>query len=188
MYSSSVLLIVSLFSTTTSIIIVDRIEINTNPNIVNMTIELLNDGVHSTLINSIFQTKVVLTKIKMITLVKVPEDNKDHKYLRVIYRVSMDIGEYIIKGTVKNMFTQKLSDGIIKALDFEPRFPFPIGTFSISNYTPPDDLLKMLPTTRVIKGMIESRYDVKILNDKRKSVIACSWKAYGEVRPNKVNN
>jgi hypothetical protein len=118
------------------LVIFHNITIDSNLQIVNISSEILNDGVHATLISGSGDLHYDLLKLTARLIIRVPESDSDKRYNREIFQTSVDI-EKFLKGVGGNWFTREIMKDIKSCLDFEAKLPVPkvVNAFSSSGHS-----------------------------------------------------
>jgi hypothetical protein len=106
------------------VIIVDRVSINCNYQFINGTLNLFNDGIHDSVINGAIQTFVVMEKVTAHCKIRVPSNEYDQQYQKVLYQSSINL-EKFYKGVTGNFLVKLFADALIAALSTKPVFPIP---------------------------------------------------------------
>lgn len=101
---------------------VNRVDVNYNPAIVNLTVEYETDANGQSFINATFITFVEITKVKMYLKLNIAEDQNDKDYKKVIASSVFDL-EKVFKGMQSNVFINTIFSAIRNSMAFEYKIP-----------------------------------------------------------------
>lgn len=99
------------------------LKVEQNPDVIKVNISMVNDGVHSTVLNFTVQTFKTLNMAKSYLKISVPTDDSDKSYNRQIINTVFDV-EKVLNGISSNMLIKSLSESLFKSIDVIPKFPF----------------------------------------------------------------
>jgi hypothetical protein len=98
------------------------LQIISNRNVVLVNHTLINDGIHSFLINITYKGVAVLTKMWGYYTIKMPRNKNDKDYKMEVFKTVVDI-EKVFKGNQNNFIMTNAIKSFIKALGYELKFP-----------------------------------------------------------------
>lgn len=87
-----------------------------------MTIQLVNDGIHDTIMSGAALILADLERVKVEAKISIPENDMDQNYKKVLLKTSIDIAK-LLNGTRGSFLTQAVMENFHKSIDFEPKFP-----------------------------------------------------------------
>lgn len=105
-------------------IIIKRHEITLNPVISNLTFWHNCDGSNECVVNCVVTSFLPIVKMKLYLTVKLPENERDNEFRLQVLRTVIDV-EKLLSGVRGAKMLSWLIDDILKAIDFEPKFPLP---------------------------------------------------------------
>lgn len=97
-----------------------------------LNISTFNDEIHDTIANFTFTTFDSIENIFIYFEVRVQESDDDTKYLRTLFRSSID-GRKFLGGVRGNILISRVFDTVTKNADFELSLPKSPGTYSFIN-------------------------------------------------------
>jgi hypothetical protein len=95
----------------------------TNLKVFNLSLNLLNDDVHDTVMNLTIQSFVDVDDITIFLKLAIPADDSDRKYSQEIMNTRVNC-KSVLKGFNSNYVVKTFLDSVLKAIDFELKFPF----------------------------------------------------------------
>ena len=101
----------------------EDVKVNCNENIVNLTITLINDGIHDTVSNITIETFVEIEKVVSTVVIKIPASSKDKEYQREVFRTSIDFQRFF-NGVEGGFISKVIRENLLKSIEFDLKFPF----------------------------------------------------------------
>lgn len=123
MYNLLFLLITTFFLKSNSIVIIDKLNSNTNERFLIQNLTVFSDNIHDTVLNLTFEILAVVERCTVKLKIKMPESTLDQQYRREILTTSID-AEKAFKGIYGNYFTRSVMESYMKSADFELKYPF----------------------------------------------------------------
>lgn len=121
-----------------SVFIVNKINPECDNKIVNLTINLANNGDEGTLHSIVIQTFAEMATLKVYMQVDLAESDQDKSYSKEFVHAIVDI-EKLFKGIHGNFLVKTLMDTILQSLEFELKFP--MKSVSVKEFIFPKDSL-----------------------------------------------
>lgn len=103
---------------------VTKLEGENNPAVLNLKINIYNDGVHTTLINVTVEIYKTILSLKCYLKVSQAANKFDLKYSQPGLNTVFDVAS-ILNGAVVNPLAKPFLANFYKSIDYEPKFPFP---------------------------------------------------------------
>jgi hypothetical protein len=86
-------------------------------------VRIVGDGVHDTFVSGVMELKYLLERTTVRLVVKLPENERDMNYQRVLFSSAVDASKFLKGIGGSNYIVKTLMNEFIRAIDFEPRFP-----------------------------------------------------------------
>lgn len=112
--------------------LITKIDEESNPAVMDVKYDLLNDGIHSTLINITFKLLRPLLGSKCYLRASMASNKSDRQYDLEIINTVFDVAK-LMKGVSSNMMIRSFLVNYYKAIDFDPKFPIPTVRISYSS-------------------------------------------------------
>lgn len=103
--------------------IVSKLTVRFNEALCNISINMINDGIHDTLMNVTVTTFVEVKKVLLYLSIKLPESSNDKQYKREFLKTSFDI-EKLFNGIFSNFIGRAVMENFKSTANFELKFPF----------------------------------------------------------------
>lgn len=103
---------------------IDRVEVESNPALVNSTLIYFHDATGNCVTTATFTTFFPITKMLLYIKIKFAEDRNDKEYKRQIVSSVVEIDK-VLKGLQSNMFIIHFFQDIRNSMDFKFRLPLP---------------------------------------------------------------
>lgn len=172
---------------------VHQVLIKDDPKFIKNSVLLFNDGVHDTLVSRVSDLKVDLEKLTVRYVIKLPETEDDHNYMRIIFRNSLDVTKFVNEVQKLSSIAKFILDAYASSLSTELKFPIKKvrcqqcssliltisqGLIVSKNISITDNLIPLVKTT---KFCAEVKFIGKF-SGIRKSLIYSTWTFYGEIK------
>lgn len=148
------------------------------------SIKIFNDNIHDTWMNTCWNLRRVVEKMKTEIKIFMPQDDNDKEFRKQIFQVTVD-SEKAIDSIYNNYMTKTIMKGIFDSMDFDmPKFPlqkvfcffhfefdwsmfhkFPQGNYTQTNMTFSDELITF-PLGKVFTAVVQGRFYGKLLGKK----------------------
>jgi hypothetical protein len=113
------------------LLIVSKVERDFDPKLINITHDMVNDGVHDTVSNFTVQILQTLEKSMMYIQVNVPQDKQDEKYRKLIVKTRIDMKK-MLDGVNSNYVSRMIMENLMKTVNIELKFPMkPVNSSSV---------------------------------------------------------
>lgn len=89
---------------------------------VNVTINVINDGIHNTVMNVTADLYQTIENLFIDSEVRLEESPGDRNYGKIFFRSKMD-GRKVLQGVRGNYLISILVDLVLKSMDFVPKLP-----------------------------------------------------------------
>lgn len=106
-----------------SIIIVDKLEFETNPAIGNLSFVFKEHHTYGQVVNATIQSFVTATNGLVYVSINFPDDENDQKYQKQFLRTSFDV-QKVLKGIYSNPIAKNFIQNLNDSIDFELKLPF----------------------------------------------------------------
>jgi hypothetical protein len=104
------------------IIVISEFYLTSNQNVVKVNYSLHNDGIHTYSLDFTLDIQTVITKLLVYISIRVPENDHDEKYQKMVLRTVVDVERALI-GTNRNVLIKKLVEGLAKNNLNDLKFP-----------------------------------------------------------------
>jgi hypothetical protein len=101
---------------------VNRVNIETNEKIFNITVSIFNDGINDTLSNITIANYEVIQKLIIYLTVNVPIDAYDRKFQKEFLKTTIDVGK-LHRGVAGNFIGKLILGDYFKSMSHDPEFP-----------------------------------------------------------------
>lgn len=88
----------------------------------NASVSISNDGIHDTLINATFTTKVEVKKLLVYVSIRLPESRNDEQYKREFLKTTFDV-EKLFNGIFSNVLGRSFMENFRSSANFELKLP-----------------------------------------------------------------
>lgn len=123
MIDSLVTLELTAFYVKSCLIIINRIDVASNEAVGSYSIKIFNDNIHDTWMNTCWNLRRVVEKMKTEIKIFMPQDDNDKEFRKQIFQVTVD-SEKAIDSIYNNYMTKTIMKGIFDSMDFDmPKFP-----------------------------------------------------------------
>lgn len=130
----------------------------------------------NSVMNITYQLYEAIENIKVEIRFCFPESNHDDKYLREIFRTSIDMGK-TVKSLKTNFLVQDAITKFLESLNGTSEFPLPVGIYQFTNLTFDGSLLPPISS----KYLVVAKVFIKTLKTNGKFVFTNLVKVYSKL-------
>lgn len=103
--------------------------VDSDPQLLNITHNVISDGVNDALMSFTFNLLAKLENTLMYIQVNVPEDKQDEKYRKDLFKTRIDLKK-MLDGVNSNFITKSIMEKFQESLEFEMKYPMvPVSAF-----------------------------------------------------------
>lgn len=108
----------------TCILYINRTVVETNPAVLNLTVDVHHDTTGQCVVNETYVTLVTVTNLRIYFRINLAADQFDKDLKRVFVSSVFDVGK-VFKGKQSNVFVKTFFSATKNSSDFEYRMPLP---------------------------------------------------------------